>query len=53
MLLGAGVFSVDALLSKVCCVFVRLLGGSFAFFVWPFTVAKKQMCHPMRWLMCS
>jgi hypothetical protein len=28
---------------------VRWLGGSFAFFVWLCAVAKKQMCHQMRW----
>jgi hypothetical protein len=33
VLLGAGVFSVVALLSIVCSVFVRWLGGSFGFFL--------------------
>jgi len=30
-------------------VLVRWLGGSFAFFIWLCAVAKKQMCHQMRW----
>jgi hypothetical protein len=31
---------------------VRLVGSSFAFFVWLCAVGKMQMCYQKRWLIC-
>jgi hypothetical protein len=41
VLLGAGVLSVVALLSIVCSVLVRWLGGSFGFFIVGLCFAKN------------
>ena len=43
-LLGAGVLSVVALLSIVCSVLVRWLGGSFGFFSVGLCGCKKYKC---------